>query len=96
MDARDRAGLEAKIAGFIAEARRAEAPSTSSPSVRHDANSNTFTVLCDCGWGETREYTSTSPLGDFYDVREQIEQSAADHAETCRRTPERLWPKDGA
>lgn len=65
--------------------------------VIRDADPNTFAARCEaCGYVGSRAYTSTSPLGDFYDVREEVQQIAEDHAKECRHIPERLWPKAGA
>lgn len=49
--------------------------------------SERFTVACEaCGaFDRSRYYTTDS-----------AEEIAAEHAKTCRRIPERLWPKDGA
>lgn len=50
--------------------------------------------------GSERFTAACEACGDFdrsrYYNQESAEDVAIEHAETCRRIPERLWPKDGA
>jgi hypothetical protein len=58
---------------------------------RHD---QAFSVTCE-GCGPLDSSCAFDNYRESYLV-EQMQVAAQDHAQTCRRIPERLWPEGGA